>query len=432
LPTLSDAAIDARGLSKRYQLGQREVSGGLRDAISRAAAAPFVWLRRRANGDAPPPRGDWIWALRDLSFRIEPGEIVGIVGRNGSGKSTLLKILSRITEPTAGEAVVRGRVGSLLEVGTGFHPELTGRENVYVNGAILGMKRAEIARKFDEVVAFADVGPFIDTPVKHYSSGMQMRLAFSVAAHLEPEILLVDEVLAVGDIAFQKKCLGKLDDVRHDGRTVLFVSHQMNQLRRLCGRCLWLEEGRLVESGPADLVINRYEASFMDATATRELDAGRQGAVFLSWSLGATGSGHHTLTDFGPVTLRFLLRIDRPVKNGHHGITLQNRDGLLLWGAGTDKLSLQPGLYELVYWFESLPLRPGPYRWHVSLFDDHRFICNLDCVPELSVETRPLGHPRDEYAGQLNLPFSIKVQATVASRAPLDEGVVAYGAGAKG
>src|SRR6476661_9542116 len=236
--------IQARGLSKCYRLGERERYGALRDSIVAAVTAPVRWLNSKSNGESGTDERT-IWALRDVSFEIEQGEIVGIIGRNGSGKSTLLKILSRITEPTIGSAMVLGQVGSLLEVGSGFHPELTGRENVYVNGAILGMKRREIARKFDEIVAFAEVEPFIDTPVKHYSSGMQMRLAFAVAAHLEPTILLVDEVLAVGDIAFQKKCLGKMQDVSKQGRTVLFVSHNMAAIQNLCKAGVFLAGGRV-------------------------------------------------------------------------------------------------------------------------------------------------------------------------------------------
>ena len=232
--------IEVRGLSKRYRLGTLSAST-LRDDLD-------AWWRRTTG--RPPevekrsdPRDHW--ALRDVSFDVEPGEVLGIVGHNGSGKSTLLKILSRITEPTEGEALLRGRVASLLEVGTGFHPELSGRENIFINGAILGMKQREIAAKFDEIVAFSEVGRFLDTPVKRYSSGMYVRLAFAVAAHLEPEILIVDEVLAVGDAAFQNKCLGKMKDVSRQGRTVLFVSHNMQAVSTLTQRCLILDDGRL-------------------------------------------------------------------------------------------------------------------------------------------------------------------------------------------
>src|SRR5262245_57863367 len=223
---MSDQAIQVRGLSKRYTIGQRQPYQTLREAIVSAAGAP---LRRLRNRSVPRESEDdrQIWALRDVSFEVKSGEVLGVVGPNGAGKSTLLKILARITEPTEGYADVFGRVGTLLEVGTGFHKELSGRDNIFMNGAVLGMKRAEIARKFDEIVAFAEVEKFIDTPVKRYSSGMYMRLAFAVAAHLEPEILVVDEVLAVGDAAFQKKCIGKMSDAASGGRTVLFVSHNM-------------------------------------------------------------------------------------------------------------------------------------------------------------------------------------------------------------
>ena len=334
-------AIRADGLAKRYRIGGRGVAyGTLRDAFSAGITAPARWMAGRRGSRALPA----IDALADISFEIGEGEIVGIVGRNGSGKSTLLKILSRITEPSAGRAEVRGRVGSLLEVGTGFHPELTGRENVYVNGAILGMKRAEIQRKFDEIVTFADVEAFIDTPVKRYSSGMQMRLAFSVAAHLEPDILLIDEVLAVGDAGFQKKCLGKMDEVRRHGRTIVLVSHQMNQVRRLCSRGLWLDRGRLRAAGPAADVTNRYEASFME-TPTAEEEARSAGAAFLDWTLGAGGPKACTLSTFGPVTVRFALRVDRPIRRGHHGLALYDHENRVVWGASRDQLDLDPGQY---------------------------------------------------------------------------------------
>jgi len=256
----TDTVIQAAGLGKRYTIGPYagRAPGTLRDAIaawpSRLRAG---W--RRGGGAGAEDRA--LWALRDLSFDVQRGDTVGIVGANGAGKSTLLKLLSRITEPTEGHADLRGRVGSLLEVGTGFHHDLTGRENTYLNGAILGMRRAEIDRKFDEIVAFAEVGKFIDTPVKHYSSGMHMRLAFAVAAHLDTEILLVDEVLAVGDAPFQRKCLGKMDEVARHGRTVLFVSHNMEAVQRLCTKGLWIDRGRLADLGPIDRVVAAYRAS---------------------------------------------------------------------------------------------------------------------------------------------------------------------------
>jgi lipopolysaccharide transport system ATP-binding protein len=258
---MSDVVIKTDGLSKLYRVGgKQEGYRTLRDTLTDAFVSPFrratKLLRGQAYGAAE--LDETIWALKDVSFEVRRGEVVGIIGRNGAGKTTLLKILSRITEPTEGQAEIRGRVGSLLEVGTGFHPELTGRENIYLNGAILGMKKVEIARKFDEMVDFAEIEKFIDTPVKHYSSGMYVRLAFAVAAHLEPEILLVDEVLAVGDASFQKKCLGKMGEVSREGRTVLFVSHNMSAVRSLCSRCLFLKEGVLYLDGDTDDVVSSY------------------------------------------------------------------------------------------------------------------------------------------------------------------------------
>ena len=256
------SVLSVENLGKSYRVGHRssERYVALRDVIAQGARNVV-----RKSGDLlrgrPVVEGDEVeefWALRNVSFDVKQGGAVGIIGRNGAGKSTLLKILSRITEPTEGRARIRGRVASLLEVGTGFHPELTGRENIYLNGAILSMKRGEIRRKFDEIVAFAEVEQFLDTPVKRYSSGMYVRLAFAVAAHLEPEILVVDEVLAVGDAAFQKKCLGKMSDVTQGGRTVLFVSHNLGAVNALCGQCLLLERGRLVDYGPSDAVTRRY------------------------------------------------------------------------------------------------------------------------------------------------------------------------------
>ncbi|HEY0972521.1 MAG TPA: polysaccharide ABC transporter ATP-binding protein [Gemmatimonadales bacterium] len=254
-------AIRVQGLGKRYRIGEglrshRHLREALAEGATGVIRAAGRALRRTGRGSSG---GDAeFWALSDVSFELAEGEAIGVIGGNGAGKSTLLKILSRITAPTTGRVEIRGRVGSLLEVGTGFHPDLTGRENTYLNGAILGMRRTEIERKFDEIVAFAEVERFIDTPVKRYSSGMYLRLAFAVAAHLEPEVLLVDEVLAVGDAAFQQKCLGKMGDVAAEGRTVIFVSHNMAAVQSLCARAAWLRHGRIVESGPARRVVSRY------------------------------------------------------------------------------------------------------------------------------------------------------------------------------
>jgi lipopolysaccharide transport system ATP-binding protein len=256
LHAMSDMAISVEGIGKLYKLGERERYSTLRDRLTGLMRDPFCRFRRQPVRDETAAT---LWALRDVSFNVQQGEVVGIIGRNGSGKSTLLKVLSRITEPTQGTVRIRGRVGSLLEVGTGFHPELTGRENIFLNGAILGMGKSEIARKFDEIVAFAEVERFIDTPVKHYSSGMYVRLAFAVAAHLEPEIMIVDEVLAVGDLTFQQKCLGKMGDVAKQGRTVLLVTHNMLPVRTLCTRAILLGEGRvLADTCDVRLAIGLY------------------------------------------------------------------------------------------------------------------------------------------------------------------------------
>jgi lipopolysaccharide transport system ATP-binding protein len=256
---MGQPALRIDGLGKEYRIGGRpERYVSLRDTVMKAAKAPFQRVASVLRGQSSVLSTRTFWALRDVSFEIQPGEVVGIIGRNGAGKSTLLKILSRITEPTVGYADIFGRVGSLLEVGTGFHPELTGRENIYLNGAILGMPRREIDRKFDEIVAFSEIDAFIDTMVKHYSSGMYMRLAFAVAAHLEPEILLIDEVLAVGDLEFQRKCLGKMEDVSRLGRTVVFVSHNMSAVTRLCSRAVLLDHGRVVAAGPTPAVVAEY------------------------------------------------------------------------------------------------------------------------------------------------------------------------------
>ena len=254
----SEQAIVAEGIAKRYRLGERESYRALRDVLAGAFTAPFGRAHRAPMSE--------VWALDDVSFTLGRGEVLGLIGANGAGKSTLLKVLSRITDPTRGRAVLHGRVGSLLEVGTGFHPELTGRENIVLNGTILGMRRSEIVRRFDEIVEFAGVQKFLDTPVKRYSSGMQVRLAFAVAAHLEPEILLVDEVLAVGDAEFQQRCLGKMKDVTREGRTIVFVSHNLAAVRALCQRAVVLERGRLVFDGATEDGVHRYLGQATGAT----------------------------------------------------------------------------------------------------------------------------------------------------------------------
>ncbi len=353
--------IEIKEISKRYRLGQIGLTS-LRAELERR-------LRRGGRVESPED----FWALRDVSFDVQPGEVVGIVGRNGAGKSTLLKILSEITEPTSGEIVLRGRTASLLEVGTGFHPELSGRDNIFLNGAILGMRRAEIARKFDEIVAFAEVDAFIDTPVKRYSSGMYVRLAFAVAAHLEPEILVIDEVLAVGDHAFQQKCLGKMNDVaRREGRTVLFVSHNMAAVSRLCSRAVQLEGGRLSAVGPAPEIVERYLARAADVRSEwrRPADRAARGKVsFLAGRvLDAREQPVAVLSQESPITIElecaehavaapWVLRISVYDRQGHELFSThdtetphprQPRPGATLRARCTlPGALLRPGLYQV-------------------------------------------------------------------------------------
>jgi lipopolysaccharide transport system ATP-binding protein len=394
---MSTAVIEAHGISKRYERGALSYAGLLRDTLARTLHSPWTLFQRQ--------KPDTFWALNDVSLQVGEGEVLGLIGRNGSGKTTLLKILSRITRPTSGWAEIHGRVGSLLEVGTGFHPELTGRENAYLSGAILGMSRQEISRKFDEIVAFAELDKFIDTPVKHYSSGMFVRLAFAVAAHLEPEILLVDEVLAVGDIKFQRKCLGKMGDVARAGRTIILVSHQLNQIRRLCQRVVWLDGGTVRETGPTAEVIGAYEREMSSPDAFGE--KGPQGgkAHFLKWwILDQEGKPKHMFSDDGELRLQFLLKVNQPVYELYHDIELYDQNRQLLWGNAIGNVTLEPGVYLCNHTLPHLPLRPGSYTWRATLWDGGENVADYDCVPEMQVATVPVGHPMDEKAGILNIP----------------------------
>jgi lipopolysaccharide transport system ATP-binding protein len=394
-----NSVIEVHSLGKRYRVGERQRYLALRDVFARAIRAPFLRGQREES--------EYLWALRDVNLDVKEGEVVGLIGRNGAGKSTLLKILARITRPTNGFAEVRGRVGSLLEVGTGFHPELTGRENVFLSGAILGMQKAEIQRKFDEIVDFAEVQRFLDTPLKHYSSGMQLRLAFAVAAHLEPEILLVDEVLAVGDLRFQKKCLGKMDDVANAGRTIIFVSHQMNQIRRLCERVYWIDGGQIREAGATPVVVAAYEnAMSLGDSVDERVDKGASSkGRFVRWEITEPSSDHaHQLNVLGPLTLKFVVHLSRPIRAGHHGIALRNVDNELIWAWATNDVELGAGSHEFRYSFPVLPVRPGVYKWQVSLYDDGELIDAWECLPEMIVATENYQHSRDEWNGVLNVP----------------------------
>jgi lipopolysaccharide transport system ATP-binding protein len=400
----STAVIHGEGLGKRYRRGL-QVDYGLRHSLEAFLRSPIGSLRRKKE--------ETFWALKDVSLEVKEGEVLGLIGRNGAGKTTLLKILSRITRPTEGWAEIHGRVGSLLEVGTGFHPELTGRENTFLSGAILGMGKAEIERKFDEIVAFAELEKFIDTPVKHYSSGMYVRLAFAVAAHLEPEILLVDEVLAVGDINFQKKCLGKMGDVARAGRTVVLVSHQLNQIRRLCHRVVWIDDGSVRQDGPTHEVVSAYESAMAKSHETfgHNYEGTGEKSRFIAWEITHPAGGDaHTLRSLGPVTIKFRVEARHPVRKGHHGIALYNHERQLIWGNGFFNVDLGCGLHDFCYTFPMLPLRPGPYAWLVSLWEDGEQLDAWDCIPEMIVAIPPLAHPTDEWAGLLNVPneFTIK------------------------
>jgi homopolymeric O-antigen transport system ATP-binding protein len=397
--------IHSEALSKQYRRGLN-ADTGLRHALERFVKAPLSIFRRS--------KGETFWALKDVSLDIRECEVLGLIGRNGAGKTTLLKILSRITRPTSGWAEIHGRVGSLLEVGTGFHPELTGRENTFLSGAILGMSKAEIARKFDEIVAFAELEKFIDTPVKHYSSGMYVRLAFAVAAHLEPEILLVDEVLAVGDINFQKKCLGKMGDVARAGRTVVLVTHQMNQIRRLCNRVIWIDAGSLRQSGPTHEVVSAYESAMSStdrAGGDRSATPGSK-ARFTGWDVAEPAGGSpNLLGTLGPARIRFRLNVRQPIRHGHHGIALFDLERRLMWAFATDDLSFEPGDVDLCYDFPFLPLRPGAYSWQVSLWDDDGSVDLWDAVPEMIVATKNYQHTRDQWNGVFNLPSTLSINS---------------------
>jgi lipopolysaccharide transport system ATP-binding protein len=345
---MSLPAIEVSGLSKRYIIEHESRHDSLRDTLHHKARQ--LWRRYRWGTRF---EREEFWALRDVSFAVQPGEVVGIVGRNGAGKSTLLKILSRITEPTAGKITLRGRVASLLEVGTGFHPDLTGRENIYLNGAILGMQRAEIRRKFDEIVAFAEIERFLDTPVKRYSSGMYVRLAFAVAAHLEPEILIVDEVLAVGDMAFQKKCLGKMQSVAQgEGRTVLFVSHNIHAVRQLCRTGVLLGEGRLKAHGPVAKVLDAYldSASGVDSKVPAPAPELRERAYVTDVRFEDLQGRPNTIFSVGQGwRAKVRIHLARPYPQFVTGFGLVSTDGVGVQTAWMPPVDLAPGDYEITF-----------------------------------------------------------------------------------
>ena len=387
-------AVQVESLSKAYRIGLAEkVAHGWKEQASQWLHSPLKQLRRLSEdwSDAP----DTFWALRDASFTIDPGEVVGVIGRNGAGKSTLLKILSRIVEPTGGRAVMRGRVSSLLEVGTGFHPELTGRENIYLNGAILGMSRAEINAKFDDIVEFSEIGRFLDTPVKRYSSGMYVRLAFAVAAHLDPQIMIVDEVLAVGDAAFQNKCLGKMDDVVKEGRTVLFVSHQMNAVAGLCGSVMIVKDGRVGPRLPTEEGIAEYLGaggqqsglSLVDRPRTQDR---KREAIFHHLEIrGEDGALTHVVPTGGGISFEIGLKdFDEPGLFTC-GVALRNRrgqrvaffhseyhSGMTMRGASRKTLRCD---------VPRLPLGTGTYAVELVLSDGYKILERVERAADLEI-----------------------------------------------
>ena len=403
---MSALAIRAEALGKQYRIGQREPYKALRDVLTDALYAPF---RRGARRAAPERR---IWALKDVSFEVEHGEVVGIIGRNGAGKSTALKILARITEPTEGYAEVHGRMGSLLEVGTGFHTELTGRENIYFNGSMLGMRRAEIRRKFDDIVGFAEIERFIDTPVKHYSSGMYVRLAFAVAAHLEPDILVVDEVLAVGDVEFQKKCIGKMSGAARQGRTVLFVSHNMPAIQSLCTRAVLLDRGAVV----ADGVVNSVVAQYLDRVAshpshpsselrTLERESGMC-PVFAKGYLNDTSlMGEHAFLPEPDLHFRFSIELPQPMYRCTMGVHFDDESGIRVYAANTrwqlKHLDFTAGCHSVECRIPRLPLVPGRYHLALGFSADKQQVDWLERIATIEIMKGDVyGTGELPYAGQ--------------------------------
>jgi ABC-type polysaccharide/polyol phosphate transport system ATPase subunit len=422
----SDVAIRCHGLSKRYRIGQTERYRALRDVISETAAAPFRRLRKSAysngNGnraESITPSINSIWALDDVSFEINRGDVVGVIGRNGAGKSTLLKILSRITKPTRGYADINGRVGSLLEVGTGFHPELTGRENIYLNGAILGMRKTEIERKFDEIVAFAEVEQFIDTPVKRYSSGMYVRLAFAVAAHMETEILLVDEVLAVGDAQFQKKCFSKMRDIRQHGKTIVLVSHNLAAVRNICTKGLLLDHGEATHQGEINEVVDSYLVQADEISPDSVVETEN----FLLEHLEITPTAASVLKTFDPCEVRVRFRVKSEIKDPGLYLGFLTNELHRLAGLDYKDFASLPPIHagqsiEVGFTIQSLPLLPGNYQIEVHLKD---MSCHLiEYVPRYFqfqvVETPVYGGRRlDTWFGNIGLTATPIVHAVEAS-----------------
>lgn len=401
---MGGAIVRCERVGKRYRIGRRERYRTLRDTLAAAVRASFPLPRR---GRSPAEQTDTIWSLRDVTFDVGEGEVVGVIGRNGAGKSTLLRVLAGITEPTEGRSAVRGRVGSLLEVGTGFHPELTGRDNVYLSGAILGLSRNEIRRRFDQIVAYAGVESFLDTPVKRYSSGMQLRLAFSVAAHLQTEILLVDEVLAVGDASFQRKCLETMGELANRSRTVLFVSHDLGAIQRVCSRALLLDEGRIAAAGrTADVVADYLSSTIPGSSPHNEIDvqgASRRGtgeARFTSLSYCSPDEAlqGHPFTQ-GPLDVTVAIEAIAPLRAGcvelfvrdHRGVKLIDADSALLGKS----FAIPAGRSIVRFHIRRLPLNPGSYHLGLWLARNAQEGIGIDHVdPAAQIEVLALDNSR--------------------------------------
>ncbi len=418
---MSDTVISVERLSKTYQLGVIGTGTFFGDvnrwwAKKLGKPDPYAKIGEKDHGNR---MGETIHALRDVSFKVPQGEALGIIGRNGAGKSTLLKILSRVTAPTSGAVKTKGRVASLLEVGTGFHPELTGRENIYLNGAILGMSRVEVNQKFDEIVDFSGVEKFIDTPVKRYSSGMYVRLAFSVAAHLEPDILVVDEVLAVGDLEFQNKCLGRMGEVSQGGRTVLFVSHNMGAISRFCSRVILMQKGEILVDGPTRNVIDAYHENIQGRREVVESDRVVTTPMgFVRWSVGEDSGGMSYQTQsLKPLTMTFRLFVNEPVRQAHFGLAIYSTDGQLIWAMKTadtykEYLDFDTGAYDIQFMFPSLPLREGNYFLKVSANTRLKQYDVWDVEPALEIVTKTDSVLPNRWQGVVNMPCEVNILPT--------------------
>jgi lipopolysaccharide transport system ATP-binding protein len=407
---MSQPIISVAGLGKRYYLSHAARHDTLRDTLAQGASG--LW-RRLARSADPAAQGEEFWALRDVSFEVRQGDVVGIIGRNGAGKSTLLKLLSRITEPTTGRVTIRGRVASLLEVGTGFHPELSGRDNIFLNGAILGMSREEIRRKFDEIVAFAEVERFLDTQVKHYSSGMYVRLAFSVAAHLEPEILIVDEVLAVGDAAFQRKCLGKMQAVsRGEGRTVLYVSHNLPSIRELCRTAVLLGNGKVQATGSCPHVLEIYQHGLAHSAPT-QVPAPTADLRDRAYATGLvienlTGQACSDFPVGVPWRARVQIRVVRAQTRFVVALGLKSADGIAVQTAWHPPCDLAPGDYEVTFTQEQVVFEAGTYLVIVGLSESERSLQQFEAARVDISRERAVGY----YPGTAGLGLVLNSMAT--------------------